>query len=83
MPQYKVSATLDACDETLDAFRADEHGYFPRNAPYRLIDIERAAVSALLGYAKKLDRENADLKLMLAGLQGDVDRSIRYLDPDR
>jgi len=56
MPQYKVSATLDACDETLAAFRADEHGYFPRNAPDRLIDIERAAVSALLGYAKKPPR---------------------------
>jgi len=41
------------------------------------------AKKLLLGYAKKLDRENAELKLMLAALQGDVDRSIRYLDPDR
>ena len=83
MPQHRLSPTLDACDEILAAFRADEQGYFPRDAPYILIDIERGAVSGLLGYAKTLDRENAELKKVLADLQGDVDRSIYYLDLDR
>ena len=90
MAKQKLSATLDACDDILAHFRDDELGYFSRLPgrggkflPYTLDGAQVGAVGQLLWKAKRLERENKELKEMLCELRGDIDRSIEYLDPGR
>jgi hypothetical protein len=87
MAKQKLSPALDACCEFLVEFDKAILADFPsRNGkflPYTLNGVQVGAVHLLLSKAKKLEQENSELKQMLLDLQGDVDRSINYLDPER
>jgi hypothetical protein len=78
------SALLETCDDILADFRQTPDGYCPLHPdPYLLSNVQFGAVAALLSLTKRLEQEKAELAQMVLDLQGDVDRSIRYLDPEQ